>query len=50
MDTGQGKVNFDKVNEAEKREGSGLRQGVVWWSGRLGLELGNGGLGQARQW
>ena len=35
---GQGKVNFDKVNEAEKREGSGLRQGgglVVWWSGGL---------------
>ena len=32
---GQGKVNFDKVNEAEMREGSGLRQGgglVVWWT------------------
>ena len=30
---GQGKVNFD--NEAQMREGSGLRQGgglVVWWT------------------
>ena len=37
---GQGKVNFD--NEAEMREGSGLRQGVVWWSGGLELGLGSG--------
>ena len=30
---GQGKVNFDKVNEAKMREGLGLRLG---WSGGLG--------------